>query len=373
MATLYYIYGDTVPGATKFNLYKANDAGQALSDDPTATMQLMKDFDFLGAVTSTGNVREKEHTLWAEGTSQNGCLFTPLRQITEHGVRYCFKVTGTVKASIGSGLSVDRIIEGVYDFPESMGVDTFSMLYVHIYATEKFVKKSDGYYLQCMLGESRGGDYELIQIHVLDDDPTITGLGFGRGTDKFLTLLAGEYGDDRRHTEYIPMTSLPGNLWELPGGGGAVCVGKFDFSEDDYDYIKMAFYNKNLKYVGGADSEWLAAYTASDEVNSFFVKKSEGVYFTAEGVYDVGKKVTGTSTYTEENYPQYVVFSSRERNSSDKDHVCLNSCYFPLFAMQESIFDDGANYFVVRADSDSNAYQESPDSNMVTYNHVKQS
>ena len=373
MATLHYLHASRVEGATKYNLYKSDDKGNILGTRPITSMELLQEFPFLGAITDNGNVREKEYTLWANGSETNSAWFTPLRRVTENGIRYCLKVTGILYASIGSGLSERRMVDAVWDFPDDLEVDSFTSCHIHIIASSPFEKKEgDGYYLNCSLTAGYNSATN-IQIRIFDLDPNITHIGFGKGTQS-LTLHAGEYGDNRRHTEYIPIFTL-GNGWQATGDSGEVCVGKFNLSDDnDYTYKKMAFYNKNLKYVGGVDNAWLAVYTASNEANSFYYKDSaSGLYFTREGVLDIGEKITETSTGEEENYPEFVVFSSRKSTTADIDRVCFNAGYFPLFAMPDDDFDDGDNYLVVTADSISQYYRESDPSKAEKYTRVKQS
>lgn len=374
MATLHYLHASRVEGATKYNLYKSDVNGNILGTNPITSMELLQEFPFLGAITDNGNVREKEDTLHAKGGSENRVFFTPLRRLTENGMRYCLKVSGTLFAYVGGGVSEKRIIDAVWDFPDALEVDSFSACYIHIHPNNSIEKKDDGYYLNCSLTAGANSTTN-IQIRIFDIDPIVQDIGFAKG-DKWLTLHGGEYGDTRRHTEYIPIYTLIGNNWVPNSDVGSVCVGAFDLSNDgDYSYKKMAFYNKNLKYVGGADNDWLSNYVETHG-DSFCRKDAEGkVYFTAEGVLDIGKGITGTSTYEEENFPEFVVFSSRWSQTAQYDYVCFGEGYFPLFAMPDSDFGfvDGYTYLVVTADSVSQYYKESLPSSPKEYYRAKQS
>ena len=372
MATLHYLHASRVEGATRYNLYKSDDNGNILGTNPITSMELLQEFPFMGAITDNGNVREKENILSATGGDENSAFFTPLRRLTESGVRYCLKVSGTVSAWVGMGVSEPRIIDAVWDFPDELEVDSFTACYIHIishYPIEK--KDDDGYYLNCSL-RAGANSATNIQIRILDLDPIVKDIALvGR-----LTLHGGEFDDTRRHTEYIPIYTLVGNYWVPNSDVGSVCVGPFDLSNDgDYSYKKMAFYNKNLKYVGGADNDWLSNYVKTHG-DSFCRKDAkDNVYFTAEGVFDIGKGITGTSTDAEENFPEFVVFSSRWSKTSQKDYVCFGEGYFPLFAMPDSDFGfvDGYTHLVVTADSVSKYYKESNPSTPVRYARENQS
>jgi hypothetical protein len=372
MATLHYLQASRVEGATKYNLYKSDVKGNILGTNPITSMELLQEFPFLGAITDNGNVREKENTLFALGGSENSVFFTPLRRLTESGVRYCLKVSGTLSASVGGGVTERRIVDAVWDFPDGLEVDSFTACYIHIHPNNSIEKKDgDGYYLNCSL-TAGANSATNIQIRIFDLDPIVKDIGFGKG-DKWLTLHGGEVGDNRRHTEYIPTYTLIGNNWVPDSDVGAVCVGGFNLSNDgDYSYKKMAFYNKNLKYVGGADNDWLSNFVETHG-DSFCRKDSQGiVYFTSEGVDEVGVLITGTSNRDDENYPEFVVFSSR---ASRPDYVCFGEGYFPLFAMPDSDFGfvDGYTHLVVTADSVSQYYKESNPSIPVTYARENQS
>lgn len=376
MATLHYLHASRVEGATKYNLYKSDAEGNILGTNPITSMELLQEFPFMGAITDNGNVREKEHRLNATGGDENSVFFTPLRRLTESGVRYCLKVSGTLSAYVGGGVTEKRIIDAVWDFPDSLEVDSFSACYIHIHPNNPIEKKDDdGYYLNCNL-KADANSATNIQIRIFDLDPIVKDIGFGKG-EQWLTLHGGEYDDIRRHTEYIPIYTLVGNYWVPNSDVGSVCVGPFDLSNDgDYSYKKMAFYNKNLKYVGGADNDWLSNYVGTHG-DSFCRKDAKGnVYFRAEGVFDIGKEITGTSTDAEENFPEFVVFSSRWSKTSQKDYVCFGEGYFPLFAMPDSDFGfvDGYTYLVATADSVSQYYKESnPSYPPVRYSRENQS
>ena len=187
----------------------------------------------MGAITDNGNVREKENKLFATGGDENSVFFTPLSRLTEQGVRYCLKVSGTLSAIVGIGITENRIINAVWDFPDALEVDSFTACYIHILKANPIEKKDDdGYYLNCNLKAGANSAIN-IQIRFLDLDPIVIDFALGGG----LTLHGGEYDDIRRHTEYIPIYTLVGNNWVPNSDVGSVCVGPFDLSNDgDYSY-----------------------------------------------------------------------------------------------------------------------------------------
>lgn len=371
MATLKYVIGvpkeegesAAIDGADKYHLYKnASDVPPSTPnvDDRISTQSTLFDFEHYGAIGTSGKIIEKEtkifYTYNAEGTG-NEVLGRPLRRITEDGIRYCVGVSAWLSLSYGGGVNTPVFLSGEYS--------GLTNEYFTIHGGDGFSKESDGWYLKMSIKQGSAEDFSVIKIRMLGLDDNIKDVGFGKGqTTVFVHYV--EYNDNHRHTEYIPLDAL-GDGWSVSGTSG-MCVGKFDLSDDDYDYPKMAFYDKNLKFVGGAKSDWLAVYTMGDTaVTDYYYKPTDSTrYFTAEGVMDIAAKIATANNATGDRYPKFVVFSSRWSGTADKDKVSVPISYFPLFAMRDK-FEAGTHYLFATADSASALFKESPASEVKVY------
>lgn len=364
MATLKYVLGDNVDGADKYHLYKhdSNTRPNTVNINNRIAMQSkLLEFPHYGAIGVSGNEVEAENEIfyqYNEGGNDNEVLARPLRKITESGVRYYVGITAMATLSYTGGARTPVFLTGEYYLPNN---ESFT-----IHGGNGFEQAADGGWdLTMSLKHGDDSSFSIIRVRMRDADDTVKSVGFGKDQTT-VTVLYNEYNDRHRHTEYIPIEAL-GDEWDVTGTTG-MCVGMFDLSDDDYDYPKMAFYDKNLKFVGGAKSDWLAVYTASNSVNDLYYKTSDSkLYFTAKGVLEIGKQITGTSSGNEENYPKFVVFSSRLSGTADKDMVSVPFAYFPLFAMQDKFAAGQTHYVFATADSSSAYYEESPASNVESY------
>ena len=351
MATLQYItVAENITGADKYKLYKRTyqpgTGLQQYTDTHIDTSKNLKEFPFPGIMVN-GKEYEYSQSLdpkQGESSAKNG---RPLRVLTENGIRYCIKIETQVMVYHGDGLSTARDCRGVHYFDEEVDDITDFRFWVSSAADNIFFD-GDGYSLKCYL------DGKEIYIRIVDDEDYIQGVSFGK-TGSLVKLYSNLYHDtyDHTHSEYIPLWVLEDG-WEPLGGVGRVCVGPFDLSGDDLDYNKMSFYDKNLKFVGGADTGYLAEKYGSSKR-----------YFTRSEVLVIAQGITGKTSDEEEGYPEFVVFTSRTTNS-EKNYTCEDG-YFPLFAIPEHLFDDGENTLFVTADSDSKYYTESPASNLESY------
>ena len=371
MAILKYISAESVNEADKYHLYK-NDSGitpdTINKDNLIATQSKLLDFLHYGAIGMSGKMIEKETGIFyqynSEGTG-NSVLGRPLRRITEDGIRYCVGVSAWVTLNYGGAVNSPAFLSGEYD---GLTDESFT---IHGLPYGGFSKEADGWYLSMQIKQGNAENFSTIKIHMFDLDDNIKLVDFGKGqTTVFVHYV--EYNDNHRHTEYIPIDLL-GDAWTpFSTITSGVCVGAFDLSADDYDYPKMAFYDENLKFVGGANSKWLSDwiknYTGINVDNRYFYTDNSKYWFTKEAVEDIA--IAARDEYGQGNYikpPKFVVFSSRINRTSDKDHVSVPNVYFPLFAMKDKLETARAYYLFVTADSSSAFFTESPASNVEPY------
>lgn len=349
MATLKYVIGTSVDGADKYHLYK-NSSATTTNNPPIATQSKLFDFPYYGLIGLDGNEIETTKTDigYTGGTS---IVRRPLRKITEDGIRYYFSINVNAYVSYGNGVTTVVPLKGEYilESAESFTIKGLG-------SSGGFVKATDGGWdLQMSLKKESESTFQVIKIRVFGADASVKGIGFGKG-EQYVKVISNAYDDTHRHTEYIPLEALGDELGIANTNG--ICVGKFVLNDNDYDYPKMAFYDRNLKFVGGANSAFLAVYTASNETNEYYYKASASeLYFTAAGVSDIASKIATN------NDAKFVVFSSRDSGTADKDKVSVTHAYFPVFAMQ-NLFSTGKNYVYATADSSAEYFTESPASNI---------
>lgn len=361
MATLKYLIGDNVDGADKYRLYKHDSATRPNTvniNNRIAEQSKLLDFQHYGAIDSNGeNIGHTKPCsyIYEDQTGSGGSAFgRPLRKITEDGIRYYFKIGLYATLNYGSAITSKVWLDGEYYLQND---DPFK---IRGNLNPSFEKAADGgwdllLYIEPWVEPSTVTE-GVIRVRVFGSDEYVKGVDFGKGQNTFEITL-NELDTPYRHTEYIALNAL-GNDYSVNGIDDGVCVGPFDLSGSDYDYSKMSFYDKNLKHVGSANSDYLSkAYG-----------KNERQFFTTEEIMAISWDVTGATPHqsNEEGYPIFVVFSSKESSTAEKDKVCVPFAYFPLFAMRDK-FEQGNNYVYATADSQSDYFTESPASNVETY------
>lgn len=342
MATLQYIAGQQITGADKYRLYKVNGDG---SNEKILYKPVVQEFNHDGIMVG-GKVMEERKRLDRHGGQENGSeLITPLRMLTEEGVKTGFKVEGMVNIIYTDGVRVDRYFESVHYLPDN------SEAKVTVWMPEgqnQIIEKSDGWYLNVTV---RGVEN---MAKIIDANSEIEYVMF-YPTYNDLELVSAALGDNYKHTDYIYIPCLSENI-TAPGETYPVCVGPFDLTQD-LGYDKLSFYNKNLKFLGGVKTKFVA-----EEVGF------EAEYLTKDDVQLIARDVTGIEDTTHEDYPRFVVFCSKWSGTALKDRVSIGNPYFPLFETefkQKGIAP--GTQLGVTADSNSEYYTESALSNVVTY------
>lgn len=409
MATLKYVIGvpkdgsssAEIDGADMYRLYTCDSATAPSVLDPSrriAVQSTTLGFPFSGAIVDTG--KEKEQTrnllyLYDQSLGYGNVVSgKPLRKITESGAKYYFAVTTKATIVYKDGYMVTSTFSGEYYVDDDKKDESFS-LHGYSNAANAFSgSPTEGWKMFLQLGyfdsDRRETVYKDVSIPLQAPNANIKSIGWGKGQSQSVTIIAREDDDTRCHSEYIPLEALGDGL-SVTGADGTdaeVCVGEFELKTDDYDYPKMAFYNKNLKFVGGANSTKLfESMTGGNNTNDYVVTRQVTndknevvnivVYYSKQGVINIGEKVSGVvdktsgvADKTHENYPAFVIFSSRQDNAL-KDKISVTRAYFPLFAMNDILPPKTGNapyYLFATADSSHpELFTESVASNVETY------
>ena len=342
MATLQYIAGQQIAGADKYRLYKVNGDG---SNERILYKPVVQEFNHDGIMVG-GKVMEERKWFSRNGGEENGSeLITPLRMLTEEGVKTGFKVEGVVNIIYNDGVRLDRYFESVHYLRDNRE-DSIAVWMPASY--NQIIEKDDGWYLNVTV---RGVEN---MAKIIDANSEIKSVMF-YPTYNDLELVSAALGNNYKHTDYIYIPCLSENITP-PGGTDPVCVGPFDLSQD-LGYDKLSFYNKNLKFLGGAKVPYIAGEL-----------EAGAEYLTKDDVQYLAQDVTGISDPTHEDYPRFVVFCSKWSGTALKDRVSIGNPYFPLFETefkQEGIAS--GTQLAVTADSNSQYYTESALSKVVTY------
>lgn len=405
MATLKYVIGvpkvgassAEIDGADMYRLYTCDSATAPSVLDSSrriAVQSTTLGFPFSGAIVDTGKEKEQTHTLLylydqalGYGNVVSG---KPLRKITESGVRYYFSVKTEASITYTGGSIVKSVFSGEYYIDDDKKDKSFS---IHGFSNLRNAfdgNSAEGWKMLLQFKYSGDNDYKAVSIPLQAPNANIKSIGWGKGQNPSVTIIVREDDDTRCHSEYIPLEALGDGL-SVTGADGTdaeVCVGEFELKTDDYDYPKMAFYNKNLKFVGGANTNKLfESMTGGSNTNDYVVTrevkndKNEvvniGVYYTKQGVINIGESVSGVVDKTSgvadkkhENYPAFVIFSSRQDRALG-DKISVTRAYFPLFAMNDILPPKSGNapyYLFATADSSHpELFTESVASNVETY------
>lgn len=379
MATLKYVIAEPVAGADKYYLYK-NSTNSTTGGTQVAEQKTILDFPYRGVIGEDGKEVSRKKTLdyfyyaASPGTRAKVSGF-PMRKITEAGARYYFGVSVEARIVYARGTSTWTTLTGEYYTDRT---DEFEVIGDKNGNTNNAFIKSDtdgGWDLSLNIRYD-SGEYSGILIRLLDADNTIADVDWIVGADTEVTIICNNEDDvsiDRRHTEYIPIDALGDGMVI---NSKDVCVGKFELADLNVDYPKMAFYDKNLKFVAVADSkflnQWKAGAAQGNANNELFYDYNGFTYFTVAGIVDIADGVWSNavekegSTITVENKPVYVVFSSKHPQGMPNDNVSVPGSYFPLFAMRDK-FGTGTHYVYAYADSDAFHLKMSPASNIEEY------
>lgn len=393
MATLKYVIGvpkvgassAEIDGADMYRLYTCDsttapsvlDASRRIAVQSTTLR-----FPFSGAIVGTGKEKEQSLNLkylYNESLGyRNVVNGKPLRKITESGAKYYFAVTTKATIVYKNGYTVTSAFSGEYYVDDDKKDKTFYLRgYDNTY--NAFSGNSEeGWKMFLDLGYREGGEtvYKDVSIPLQAPNEDIRYIFWGKGQSQSVKIIVREDDDSRCHSEYIPLEALGDGLSVIGADGtrtaAQVCVGEFELTTDDYDYPKMAFYDKNLKFVGGATSGWLDSYIMDTNTDpSYYYKETDSILlFTSDGVRDIAGKIATEKGATGESYPKFVVFSSRQ-DKILKDKISVTRAYFPLFAMNDIFPPKEGNapyYLFATADSSHpELFTESVASNVETY------
>lgn len=380
MAILKYVKStNAVNAAGKYHLYK-NTISDVLPDaTPIATQNVLLDFPYDGVIGESGNEYSTNKTFPYNMGASNSARIRPLRRITENGAQYYFAITADVEAAIGIGATTPITVSGEYNLPLSdFSTDDAIEVYgaIDVYPNIKVI--DDGWYIALHVVRERDETEKVftfwVRIHDTDDWIEDIWLGKGGGyieiTDKVCktTML---------HTEFI-LLNLLANRWNVGESASPMCVGRFNLSDTE-PYYKMAFYDSNMKFIGGADSNVLLEFIVSvadtdtdgdgikddDKENKYFYRTGNFVYFTTEAINHIGSALGTPIAKT----PAFVVFSAYESGAFLESYrkVSVPYAYFPLFAMQDKFTEGEHCYLYATADSDSEYFKESRVSNFEEY------
>lgn len=351
MATLYYISASRVKGADQYKLYEDVEGTKT-------TIRISKNLQpfNLNGIMWNGKEVERYDSVAVGFSSISYADVHPIWMLTEKGILYGIRIEFEATVKDINDYTYARNFETVYylspnEYPfsgfEKVDYTRTTVKFSTLVGTN-IEKEEDGYYLYFTL------DDNTKKVRFSDLDGNISDIMFGKGqtTVKVYSNFAGNsISKVYKHTGFIPIYSLS-NDWSPNVDNEEVCVGPFSISRD-FEYHKMSFYNKNLKFVGGATTSYLAQkYGDTKE------------YFNGSEVGTIAGEVTGHNVGSgDEDAPVFVIFCSYK--DIIDDYVCVgNNGYFPLFEMD---LPEGDHVLSVTADSDSDHYEESVHSDPVTY------
>lgn len=341
MATLQYIAGQQITGADKYHLHLVIDK-EAGETERIETRDVLQGFNHMGIMID-GKVKEEQRNYYFK--SMDRWFGKPIRYLTEEGVKLGFRITGYVD------------IVGVGGFITKRGFDVICYVERELENTDVDVEVANGiaveasvYYLQVKINKE--SDWRLIPI--FEDNGNYEMVFFDSKENGYVTIHHVAIAESYWHTDYIYIPCLSDNI-APDGGTDRVCVGRFDLAQD-LGYDKLSFYNKNLKFLGGAKVSYIAGEFGYEVVE----------YLTKDDVQHLAMDATGISDTTHEDYPRFVVFCSR-KSGSPEDKVSVGNIYFPLFETSAGYNLSDGNKLAVSADSSNDYYTESNLSPVVTY------
>jgi hypothetical protein len=341
MATLRYIAGQQIDGADKYHLYLVINE-EDKEKERVETRDVLQGFNHMGIMID-GKVKEEQRNYYFK--SMDRWFGKPIRYLTEEGVKLGFRITGYVD------------IVGVGGFITKRGFDVICYVEPELENTNVDVEVADGiaseanaYYLQVKI--EKESDWRLIPI--FENNGDYEHVYFNSKENGYVTIHHVAIAESYWHTDYIYIPSLTDNIVPY-GETNPVCVGRFDLSTD-LGYDKLSFYNKNLKFLGGAKVSYISVDAGYENVE----------YLTKDQVQAIAIDVTGITDTTNEDYPRFVVFCSR-KSGDPADRVSVGNVYFPLFETSVTYNIGDGDKLAVTADSSSDHYTESALSNVVTY------